>query len=151
MRWNYQNIACNFYFQLERGPRPFRSTGVHPGFSAVRVARSLFFCVVYMFCISLFVLFLFHLAIVSSVLLRFNDYEHYVTPLFGIFKLLTLYKMGTIWEKKSNVKRMMRSKNLLFGRGYIFHKMIRHFQIQNVYWIKHGRFWSNPSNTQKTK
>jgi hypothetical protein len=101
MRWNYQNIACNFYFQLERGPRPFRSTGVHPGFSAVRVARSLFFCVVCMFCISLFVLFLFHLAIVSSVLLRFNDYEHYVTPLFGIFKLLTLYKMGTIWEKKS--------------------------------------------------
>ena len=54
-----------------------------PGFTGVRVVRSLVFCVV--FCRSLFVLlfFFFFFVIVLSVLFRFTDFDY----LFGIFKL----------------------------------------------------------------
>jgi len=55
-------------------------------YHGVRVARSLFFCVV--FCRSLFVIF--HLFIVLSVLYRFMDSVYPV----GTFKLLLL-----IWKK----------------------------------------------------
>jgi hypothetical protein len=48
---------------------PFGASEFTPGFSLIRVARSLAFCVV--FCRSLFVLFL--LAIVLSVLFRITD------------------------------------------------------------------------------
>ena len=60
-----------------------------PVFSAVRVTRSLVFYVQkYMFCRSFFVLlYLFLLAIVLSVLLRYTDSDY---P-FGIFKLFSQY------------------------------------------------------------
>jgi hypothetical protein len=59
---------------------PFGTPDHNPGFSGIRVARSLVLCV--MFCRSLSILF--PLATVLSVLLRFKAFDYSI----GIFKLL---------------------------------------------------------------
>ena len=96
----------------------------------VRVTRSLVLCI--MFCLSLFVLFVF--AIVWSVLLRFTDSDY----LFGIFKLFINYQI----KRKHSATKILTMMYTSYGKVvYEKKKCFKSFPQLYIWAANCSTFW----------